>query len=98
MTSGLADRHLAITCTSITEVNAFSLDVPSGCRVADVVRTARDKLVGFGSTAPPAGRETSSTGPRASADWSLRENRDVEEGKWWTEAEVESYRDRECLA
>lgn len=92
MTNRSDELHLEIICRLLPDVSPFHLDVSPDSLVADVTHIARQKV----STLEALDEERDGwTGSRTGIEWTLRENRDIEEGKWWTEAEVKSYQDRE---
>ena len=84
---------LEISCTTLPSLEPVEITVARGSSVKDVITAARVEL---GNDEERFEREDSFRwkGQRSGDLWTLRENRDIEEGKWWTEAEVEGFRDR----
>jgi hypothetical protein len=90
-----AEVALEITCASRPELEPVTILAPRGSGVHFVVRAAQREF-GLEEANHLVRDEEFSRwkGQLSSGSWTLRENRDIEEGKWWTEAEVDSFTDR----
>lgn len=86
------EKEITISYALSTGKEETTLSVRSGVTCGDVTEQAKEHFACQGSE----GREW--IGRRTGGEWSLREVRHVEEGKWWTEAEVEAYEDCELRA
>ena len=80
---------LEISCTTVPSHEPLEIIVTRDSSVEDVIKAARveERFEQREDTLKWKGQ-------RSGDLWTLRENRDMEEAKWWTEAEVEGFRDR----
>lgn len=94
MTTDQSSRIIEITCDLAPGFEPASISVDPGCLVQDIVRRIEGKWTeGHDHTSEGIAWQGESSG----AEWTLRECRLVEEGRWWTEAEIEQFSDRESV-
>ena len=97
MTSDPESFQLGITFPLATITEPLYVTAGPDDRSGDLARIAMAGFQMAGLELPLEGQDERWRGMRSEGSWTLRENRDMEEGRWWTEAEVESYQDREAL-
>ena len=85
---------LEISCTTVPSHEPLEIIVTRDSSVEDVIKAARVELGGDEERFEQREDTLKWKGQRSGDLWTLRENRDMEEAKWWTEAEVEGFRDR----
>jgi hypothetical protein len=81
--------RIRISASNLTE--PVSLDIDEGTTAEQVIHQALDRIRDdgkglFGWKLAEGGQEDEK--------WRLRVNRSMEEGRWWTEAEVLAFKDR----
>lgn len=86
-------RTIEVSSPLVPRSEPISLAVGPDDTVVDVLAQIENDRTGVLTL--PDHTANDWTGDVSGDHWTLREDRQIEEGTWWTEAEVEAFKDRE---